>query len=240
MKASPTAWQDVAEAQEIPVTSSMPAGRDSAAQLVPFQERTLCPLDPNPTAWQDVAETQETPKSIVTPEGRGSCVQVVPLKERATPVGAPPVDVKLAPTAWQNVAETQETPSSSLVPDGRVSCVQAVPLKEMAAPLRAPPVVPPVDVKAPPTAWQDVAETQETLLRPPIPEGRVSAFQAVPLKERATPVAAPPVVLLVDMTPSPTAWQLDMDMQDIAARLYSAGGSGAATVSHAAPPFVVL
>ncbi|MCL5948233.1 MAG: hypothetical protein M1420_03610 [Actinobacteria bacterium] len=53
-------------------------------------------------------------------------------------------------------------------------------------------------------------------------------------------MGAPPVVPPVDMLPSPTAWQLDMDMQDIAARLYSAGGSGAATVSHADPPSVVL
>ncbi|MCL5948232.1 MAG: hypothetical protein M1420_03605 [Actinobacteria bacterium] len=69
----------------------------------------------------------------------------------------------------------------SLIPEGRVSCVQAVPLKESATPLRVPPVAPPVDVKAPPTAWHEVAETQETPLRPPTPDGRVSCVQAVPL-----------------------------------------------------------
>ncbi|MCL5948231.1 MAG: hypothetical protein M1420_03600 [Actinobacteria bacterium] len=79
MNAPPTAWHEVAETQEIPVTSSMPAGRDSVAQLVPFQERTSCPLDPNPPAWQEVAETQEMLVRSLIPEGRVSCVQAVPL-----------------------------------------------------------------------------------------------------------------------------------------------------------------
>ena len=43
-----------------------------------------------------------------------------------------------------------------------------------------------------PTAWQDVAETQDTLSSWLIPNGRISSDQVEPLNERATAVFVEP------------------------------------------------
>ncbi|MCL4433968.1 MAG: hypothetical protein M1399_04260 [Actinobacteria bacterium] len=72
----------------------------------------------------------------------------------------------------------------------------------------------PVEVELVPTAWQEVAEAQETLLRSLILEGRVSCVQAEPSKERATPV-----MVLVAVKASPTAWQEVAEAQETLLRL---------------------
>ena len=58
----PTAWQDVDETQDTPLSPPTPEGRVSCDQVVPLKEKAV-PAELPPTAWQNVDETQDTPLS---------------------------------------------------------------------------------------------------------------------------------------------------------------------------------
>ena len=80
---SPTASQEVADAQDTPSSVPTPEGSDCCDQVEPSNKSAAPVVPAAPTASQEVADAQDTPSSVPTPEGRDCSDQVEPSNKSA-------------------------------------------------------------------------------------------------------------------------------------------------------------